>query len=903
MSLSLRSKLFFGFLAVAALAATSGFFALSANRQIVGYFAGGESHFRSNVAAATEVASHAKRLESHLLLYLSLHNAEDRAAVFSLYEGMGRELATLEAQVENPDARRFLETLQRTQETVRHLALTLVLAHDEELDDSSEFVLARHNTALRNLSDAVSHLAASALRIAHIETNFLNKQEAITAATAVASLAKRAESSLLFFLSLGCEEDRADFFDFNLELTRNIDILRDRVKEPFGQALLDRIAAGERDMFLAGRQLVEIRDAGVVGGQFNYHRNEALLRDLHGAAASIRALGVQLADYEVGLESQLKAGAVDRAQRTIFLVSLVMAAVVTLALGLGYLISHSLSLRLQKLKAAVADIGRGHLETAVPVDKNDEIGEVATAINLMARDLHHTLVSRRYVENILHSMMDMLLVFDSDLRIQVVNRSTVSLLGYPEEELIGRSFIDIVGTDFNEMISRNLFHAGFVSNIELHFLGKSGKRIPVLFSAKVMRDDGRSVEGVVCAARDMTESKRGEEERARLQAQLIQAQKMETVGTLAGGIAHDFNNILTPILGFSELCKGEVPGDSRASQCLDHVINAARRARNLVQQVLTFSRRTEGSRRPVDLAQVVSEAVEFLQASLPKKIGLRQRLAVDLPLVMADPTQIHQILMNLGTNALQAMPNGDGDLEVVLEEVRIDAAQSRIHPELKPGPYLRLQFRDNGQGMSEETCKRVFEPFFTTKDVGQGTGLGLSVVHGIVTSHGGHISVQSVEGRGTTFTILLPAVVAPEMDGAPAVVGTTAGQAHIMLVDDEEIVLLLVQEMLEAQGYRVSAFEGAEEALEAFGRRPQDFDLVITDLSMPDKNGLDLARQLKGIRRDLPIVLLSGFVGTISPEESAAAGIDRLIMKPIVAAELHEVVGALLEGDAASSPG
>ena len=903
MSLSIRSKLFLGFLAVAALAATSGFFALSANRQIVGYFEGGESHFRSNVAAATEVASHAKRLESHLLLYLSLHNLEDRATVLSLYEAMGKELSTLDAQVENPEARRFLETLQRTREAVKHWALTAIQAHDEELDGSSEFVLARHNTALRNLSDAVGHLAASALRIAHLETNFLNKQEAITAATAVASLAKKAESSLLFFLSLGCEEDRADFFDFNLELTRNISILRDRVKEPYGQALLDRIAAGEREMFLAGRQLVEIRDAGVVGGQFDYHKNEALLHDLHGAAASIRALGIQMADYEVGLESQLKAGATDKAQRTIFLVSLVMAAGVALALGLGYVISHSLSLRLQKLKAAVSDIGRGHLETAVPVEKKDEIGEVATAINLMARDLHHTLVSRRYVENILHSMMDMLLVFDSDLRIQVVNRSTVSLLGYPEDELIGRSFIDIVGPDFNEMISRNLFHAGFVSNIELSFLSKSGERIPVLFSASVMRDEGRSVEGVVCAARDMTEIKRGEEERARLQAQLIQAQKMETVGTLAGGIAHDFNNILTPILGFSELCKGEVPADSRARQCLDHVINAARRARNLVQQVLTFSRRTEGSRRPVDLRQVVIEAMEFLQASLPKKIGLRQRLAADVPLVMADPTQIHQVLMNLGTNALQAMPDGDGDIEVILEEAHIDAAQARIHPELKPGAYLRLKLRDNGQGMSAETCKRVFEPFFTTKDVGQGTGLGLSVVHGIVKSHGGHISVQSTEGKGTTFTILLPVADAQERPETLPFAGKGAGQGHVLLVDDEEIVLLLVQDMLEAEGYRVTSFDGAEEALRTFGARPRDFDLVITDLSMPDRNGLDLARQLKRIRPDLPVVLLSGFVGTISPEESAAAGIDRLIMKPIVAAELHEVVGALLGGDAASSPG
>ncbi|MGE4579717.1 MAG: ATP-binding protein [Desulfuromonadales bacterium] len=896
MGLSIRSKLFLGFLAVAALAATSGFFALSANRQIVGYFEGGESHFRSNVAAATEVASHAKRLESHLLLYLSLHDFEDRAAVLSLYEAMGRELSTLDAQVENPEARRFLETLQRTREAVKHWALTVILAHDEELDDASEFVLARHNTALRNLSDGVDHLAASALRIAHLETNFLNKQEAITAATAIASLAKKAESSLLFFLSLGCEEDRADFFDFNLELTRNINILRDRVKEPYGQALLDRIAAGERDMFLAGRHLVEIRDAGVVGGQFDYHKNDALLRDLQGAAASIRALGIQMADYEVGLESQLKSGAVAQAQRTIFLVSLVMAAGVALALGLGYAISHSLSRRLQRLKTAVSDIGRGHLETAVPVDKKDEIGEVGTAINLMARDLHHTLVSRRYVENILHSMMDMLLVFSSDLSIQVVNRSTLHLLGYREEELIGRSFVDIVGTGFNDMIRRNLFHAGFVSNIELHFLSKSGERIPVLFSASVMRDEGRSVEGVVCAARDMTEIKRGEEERARLQAQLIQAQKMETVGTLAGGIAHDFNNILTPILGFSELCKGEVSGDSRASQCLDHVINAARRARNLVQQVLTFSRRTEGRRRPVDLQQVVVEAMEFLQASLPKKIGLRQRLGGDLPLVMADPTQIHQVLMNLGTNALQAMPSGDGDIEVILEKAHVDAAQARIYPELKPGDYLRLKFRDNGQGMSEETCKRVFEPFFTTKDVGQGTGLGLSVVHGIIKSHGGHIAVQSAPGKGTTFTILLPVAVGPEESGTLAGASAAAGQGHILLLDDEEVVLLLVEEMLTAQGYQVSAFVGADAALEAFGRRPQDFDLVITDLSMPDRDGLEVARQLKRIRPELPIVLLSGFVGTISPEESAAAGIDRLLMKPIVAAELHETVGDLLAG-------
>ncbi len=530
------------------------------------------------------------------------------------------------------------------------------------------------------------------------------------------------------------------------------------------------------------------------------------------------------------------------------------------------------------------------------MEQSDEIGALAGAINLMARDLHHTLVSRGYVENIINSMMDMLIVFSPDLSIQVVNRSTLALLGFTEKELLGQSIIEVVGVDFSEMISTNLFRVGFVSNIELNFRCKNGEIIPVLFSASVMRDADRAIQGVVCAARDMTEVKKGEQERARLQAQLIQAQKMETIGTLAGGIAHDFNNILTPILGFSEICRGEVDPKSRACQCLDHVINAAKRAKNLVQQVLTFSRQTEDKRRPLALEQVVNEAVELLRASLPKKVGIRQRTTPGLPLVMADPTQIHQVLMNLGANALQAMPGDDGDLEVDLDQVEADKALAESVSGMKPGTYLRLRVKDSGQGMDAETLKRIFEPFFTTKDIGKGTGLGLSVVHGIVTSHGGYIVVESEVGKGTTFTIYLPAVSTPQTVEEASLYDLSLGQERILLVDDEEIVLLLIGEMLEPLGYRVTPFNTPEEALTAFASEPNAYDLVITDLSMPRKSGLDVARRMKKARPDIPIILLTGYVGTVSREESAAAGIRDFVMKPVVAKDLTMVVRRALSG-------
>ncbi len=356
MAVSIRGKLFLGFLAVAALAATSGFFGLSASRQIVGYFEGGESHFRSNVAAATEVASYVKRLESHLIMYLVLHDTVDRQKVFARYKSLNEKLDLLEKQVENPEAQRLLEIIFLSREEVLRLSKALILVHDEELDEKNEFILARHSLELRNLSDAVSKVAENALRIAYLETNFLNKQESITAATALSSFSKEAESSLLMFLSLGCEEDREQFFHYNQSLKENIDLLDERVKDPKAREMLDQIMDSEREMFLYGRQLVENRDAGVTNGQFDYHRDAELLRNFHLMTSQIRALGVDLANFEVGLESQFKAKAIEKANNITALIFVVVLAVILLALSLGYVVSNSLSRRLEKLKNAVVSI-------------------------------------------------------------------------------------------------------------------------------------------------------------------------------------------------------------------------------------------------------------------------------------------------------------------------------------------------------------------------------------------------------------------------------------------------------------------------------------------------------------------------------------------------------------------
>ena len=377
---------------------------------------------------------------------------------------------------------------------------------------------------------------------------------------------------------------------------------------------------------------------------------------------------------------------------------------------------------------------------------------------------------------------------------------------------------------------------------------------------------------------------------------LWRAQRIQSLGTLAGGIAHDFNNVLTAVAGNALLAAEVLSEGHPAHRHLERIRQASARATDLVRRILTFSRDQEPQRRVLRLQDVVDEVLKLLASTLPATIQIQPRFTADVPSVLADATQVHQVVMNLGTNAAHAMGDG-GLLEIDLAAVQLDAsAASAVSPDLAAGRYVRLDVRDSGCGMDRETLQRIFEPFFTTKPVGQGTGLGLSVVHGIMKSHKGAVTVESEPGRGTTFMLYFPAVDAAVADGAPADPAGVRGRGErILYVDDEESIVEVGAEILETLGYQVTGVTSSVKALEAFRSSPDDFDAVVADLTMPGLSGLALARRMRAIRPGLPFVLTSGYVRTEDAEAVEGLGAIELVPKPAVLGELGTALRRLLD--------
>ncbi len=438
---------------------------------------------------------------------------------------------------------------------------------------------------------------------------------------------------------------------------------------------------------------------------------------------------------------------------------------------------------------------------------------------------------------------------------------------------------------------------------------RKGKRLKVEFRI-VMPDDSvrcifanakaeRGPNGkpirLIGTAQNISERRRVEEERASLEAQLHHVQKMETLGTLAGGIAHDFNNILTPILGYTEMAMENADADSRIREDLQQALKAANRAKELVQQILVFSRHVDHERRPLNLALVVKEAVKLIRSWVPTTIEIRLQIEADCGMVMADPTQLHQVMMNLCTNAYHAMRDMGGVITVKLGRADIDPELARSHKNLNHGHFVKLVISDTGTGMDDATISRIFEPFYTTKGVGEGTGLGLSVVHGIVTGHEGAITVESEPGRGSVFRIYLPLVEEDEKQEDIMEERVGPGKERIMFVDDEGIIAEMGGEMLSRMGYEVVTFNSSIEALKSFEANPDDVDLVITDQTMPGLTGVQLAGRLMGVRPDIPVILISGFSETITAEESKKLGIREYVAKPILAQDLNSAIRRVMD--------
>jgi len=405
---------------------------------------------------------------------------------------------------------------------------------------------------------------------------------------------------------------------------------------------------------------------------------------------------------------------------------------------------------------------------------------------------------------------------------------------------------------------------------------------------RCMRDSSGTVRRFVGSAIDITARKNAEAEKERLEIQLRQAQKMEAMGTLAGGIAHDFNNILGAILGYGELAQKAAPEGGVVRRYVDNVMHAGGRAKALVERILAFSRSGMGERGPINVQAVIEETLELLAASLPPGVRLEKRLEAGDAAVDGDATQLHQVAMNLCTNALQAMENG-GVLQVVLD--RTDVAQSRrlSHGDLGPGAYVRLCVTDTGSGIPLHVLDRIFDPFFTTKGVGQGTGLGLSLVYGLVADLGGAIDIRTAVGHGTTFTIWLPLAGEATAPKAEDVTELPHGDGQtVMIVDDEKPLVALAEETLAELGYEPVGFTSSVAALDAFREAPRRFDIVLTDETMPELVGTDLASEIRLLRPDIPIVLMSGYSGAQLHDRAREVGIREILRKPLQRKDIAE---------------
>lgn len=543
-------------------------------------------------------------------------------------------------------------------------------------------------------------------------------------------------------------------------------------------------------------------------------------------------------------------------------------------------------------------VAAGNYDEPVAHAGPDEMGLLTNSFNTMmsARKLAEENIrkSRKDWERLFNAVDDVVTIQDNNMRILQANAAAGRLLEKDPNELIGLFCYDI----FREQVNGVCHGCPTIQCLKDHRHHHADIEYPELkkifhVSAFPIHDEELGWIGIAHIARDITNQKK-------LEAQYRQAQKMEAIGTLAGGIAHDFNNILTPIFGYAQLIKLEAPSGSQLEQNIDHVLHSSQLAQELVRQILTFSRERQHEMDAVQLQPIIKESMKLLRASIPTTIEFRLALDEKCGNVLVDPTQIHQIIMNICTNAYHAMESSGGVLAVTLSQVSLDRLSAPLKGNLAPGDYIMLQISDTGCGMDEATRERIFEPFFTTKTEGKGTGMGLSVVHGIVKECGGAIIVYSEPGAGTTFTIYFPAI-AQTISSAihPVETGATShlpgGKEHILVIDDEELIVNLERQLLEGLGYQITPCTESEQALKIFRQNPESFDLVITDMTMPKITGIQLAEELVAIRPDLPVILCTGHSRITLEEIQNCSAISGYLPKPINLRQLTEVIRETFE--------
>ena len=587
-----------------------------------------------------------------------------------------------------------------------------------------------------------------------------------------------------------------------------------------------------------------------------------------------------------------------------------------------YVFDMFLSANLKKLINGTIQLGDGNLEWRFKSSFDDEFGKLGKAFNDMAgkiADSKQEILSQseelternkqlkqeeQRAQNYLDVAGAMMAALNLNGEITLINKQGCNILNVSEKEAIGTNWFDrflpeeikgeVKGV-FNQLMAGDIDPVEFYENI---VLTSDGIERTIAFHNTLLKNEQGEIEGVFFSGEDVTLQKQAESEQEKLKEQLRQVQKMEAVGTMAGGIAHDFNNILTAILGYAELIKNDTPAEStQIQEDIDQILKAGNRAKELVGQILAFSRKEKMELLPMHPHVIIKETLKLLRSTTPTTVSIIQSISEDCGMIKADPTALHQILINLFTNALHAMDD-KGVVTVNLLEVNFKGQPLWYRPGLSPGTYVRLSVSDTGDGMDQNTIDRIFDPFFTTKEVGKGTGMGLSVVYGIVESHGGFIDVDSEPGQGSTFSVFFPVTEAEAEDISEVepISQLKTGKGQILLVDDEETLLVLAERIIKSLGYDVIAENNSAKALEKFKSDPDQFDLILTDLAMPHMSGTELRAEILKIRPDIPVIICTGYDSKITAEYAGEKGITEYIKKPYSKKILSEAIREALNG-------
>lgn len=511
--------------------------------------------------------------------------------------------------------------------------------------------------------------------------------------------------------------------------------------------------------------------------------------------------------------------------------------------------------------------------------------------------------NEKWLKTTMNSMGDGVIITDHKGYVNYLNPVASSLTGWSVNAAKNKKITEvfnIVNEETEEpvdnpiaMVIRKNVVVGLANHTEL--ISQGGTRWPISDSAAPIFDHENNLAGVVLVFHEISDQKRAEAEKQELEAQLRQVHKMDAIGTLAGGVAHDFNNILAAILGYSEMALDDIPENSPVRYQVEQVIKAGNRAKELVKQILAFSRKEVQGQVSVQIQLIVDEALKLLRSSIPTSVNIITNIDPTCGNILADPTHIHQVVMNLCTNAAHAMDENGGELKVELISTELKNEDLLKKPELKPGPYIQLSVKDTGVGIGQSDLDRIFDPYFTTKEFGKGTGMGLSVVLGIVKGFGGMIEVDSMLGKGTAFTVFFPKVAGQIKAENEEIAPLPTGKERILVVDDEQSMVDLTKKRVERLGYQVTAKTSSREALELFRSQPDAFNIVISDQTMPDLTGDKLAKKIMEIRPDIPIIICSGYSSKMDAEKANYIGISAFIMKPVDRVELAETIRRVLE--------